>query len=122
LYTNNNKPYGGNLKKQAPLFLLEQHFSKYFIGSLWGSIDATWQIGGETSLDGKKNDDAINQFGAGATVGYDFFDALTLMAGYGRLWFTGDNGQMWKLGAIVAIPSKSDMKMYKAAQKTKQAN
>jgi hypothetical protein len=115
-YTQNNDNFWNTTKSQSPMFFLEQHVSKYFTKDFWLSLDINYQYGGRTKINDFENNDLINQFGTGATVGYSVIDGLTIMASYGKVWFSEDNGRMFRGGMSLTIPSKKDREALKALQ------
>ncbi len=117
-FGDNTQPFEGDVKTQKPLLWIEQHFSKNFSNIFWASIDMGYQYGGATSLDGSSYDNAINQFAAGGTIGYSPFPSipLSLQGSFGRIWFNDSSGHMFRLGANMAIPSKSDREKLKATK------
>jgi hypothetical protein len=54
---------------QDPVFLLEGHFSQNVNKKLWLSADAYWDLGGETTLDGVAQDNALNTVRLGVGMG-----------------------------------------------------
>ncbi len=115
-YGDNTKPLVGDIKTQKPLLWIEQHFSKNFASNFWASVDMGYQYGAKTAIDGISDDNNINQFGAGGTVGYTPFASipLTIQGSFGRIWFNDSSGNMIRFGANVSIPSKSDREKLKA--------
>lgn len=68
---------GASSLTQKPLVVLEGHASRNLIPSLWASIDAYYDVGGETSIDGVEQRNAA--------------DTLRLGVGMGlRIWSGGD--------------------------------
>ncbi len=117
-FGSNSKPFVGDVKTQDPLLWLEQHFSKNFSRNFWASINMGYQYGAKTYIDGESLDTKINQFAAGATIGYSLTSIpLALQANYGRIWFNDSSGNVIKFGANISIPSKSDREKLKAIEK-----
>jgi len=78
------------------------HLSQNLTQKLWASLDLRYQHGGETTTDGLRDGNKINQWGGGASVGYTFSRAWSGFLGYGRI-FGGDdhaNGEMWRARLI----------------------
>lgn len=115
-YGDNSKPLVGDVKTQKPLLWIEQHLSKNFASNFWVSVDVGYQYGGKTYVDGSSLDNKINQLAAGGTVGYSPFASmpLSLQGSFGRIWFNDSSGHMFRLGANIAIPSKTDREKLKA--------
>ncbi|MHA7941929.1 transporter [Formosa sp. 3Alg 14/1] len=111
LYTNNNNPFAGETKRQTPLFVLNQHVSKYFMPKLWGSVDLGYQYGGVSQIDDLPKGERINQLAGGVSLGYSVTSAIKIQSSYGRIWFNESNGHMFRFLATMTIPSKSDREM-----------
>ena len=107
-YTANNDPYKAGQKKQAALFVTESHLTNYFTKKLWASFDARYQVGGRSETDGIKAAEQINELGMGVSVGYTVLEPLILYASYGTV-VGKDNGHMFRISAILVIPSKKDI-------------
>jgi hypothetical protein len=54
---------------QDPVYLLEAHVSRNINKRLWLSADAYWDWGGETTLNGIEQDDAVNTVRLGVGMG-----------------------------------------------------
>jgi hypothetical protein len=77
--TNDN--YVGQTLKTDPMFQLDAHVTRDFTEHLWGSLDAAWYNGGQTSINGVPGK-GLNNFGVGFTLGYQVNDNLNLTFGY----------------------------------------
>jgi hypothetical protein len=71
----------GQTLSTDPMFQVEAHVTRDFTEHFWGSLDATYMGGGESSVDGVSGD-ALNNLGVGFTVGYQINDNLSFTAGY----------------------------------------
>ncbi len=91
VFTDNDDPYGADLREQDPLFTLESHLSHNFTAKFWGSLDLRYQSGGETITDGVPDDNRMHQFGAGLSLGYALTPAWMLQATYGEIVAADDN-------------------------------
>lgn len=67
---------GGLTLEQAPLFLAEAHLTHDLTDGLFLSLDSWLQLGGETTLDGVKQEDAQEAGFLGITVGYMLNEAV----------------------------------------------
>ena len=56
-FTDNNDFWGGNKREQDPLSALQAHVVHTFKNSIWGSVSAGYDWGGETTVNGIKKDD-----------------------------------------------------------------
>jgi hypothetical protein len=77
--TNDN--YVGQTLQTDPMFQLDAHLTRDFTPHIWGSLDATWYKGGQSSINGVPGK-KLNNFGAGLTFGYQINDNLNLTFGY----------------------------------------
>ena len=56
-YTDNNDFFGGKTLSQAPLYSLQGHLIYGFRSGIWASVDATYFVGGRTTVNGVLNSD-----------------------------------------------------------------
>jgi hypothetical protein len=80
-FFSDNDDYVGQTLSTDPMFQVEAHVTRDFTEHFWGSLDATWMTGGESSVNGVAGD-ALNNLGIGLTLGYQINDNLSLTAGY----------------------------------------
>ncbi len=76
-----NDDYVGQTLKTDPMFQLDAHLTRDFTEHFWGSLDAAWYNGGQSTINGipgKK----LNNLGFGLTLGYQLNDNLNLTMGY----------------------------------------
>ncbi len=90
-FTDNNDPFGADVREQDLLFSLESHLSHNFTPKFWGSVDLRYQNGGETTTDGLPDDNRMGQLGAGLSLGYSLTPAWMLQATYGEIVADSDN-------------------------------
>jgi hypothetical protein len=77
-YGDNTDPFGAaSSTGQEPLGIVEAHITRNFSRAVWGSLDAVYLYGGETSTDGVGNNDTQRSLGLGATA----FVALSQTSG-----------------------------------------
>jgi len=76
-----NSDFLGRRLHTEPMFQVEGHLTRDLAKDLWASLDLTWVTGGRASLDGVEGE-ALNNLGAGFTLGYHINDNLQLTAGY----------------------------------------
>jgi len=84
LFSDNTDYYAtqtGQTLSTDPMFQVEAHLTRDFTEHFWGSVDATYMGGGESSVNGVSGD-ALNNLGVGFTLGYQINDNLSLTAGY----------------------------------------
>ncbi|MBI5507055.1 MAG: transporter [Deltaproteobacteria bacterium] len=66
-YTDNEEFFGGHRREQDPLYAVQTHFIYSLPAGAWAAFDATWYGGGQTTVDGKTNDDRQSSTRLGAT-------------------------------------------------------
>ncbi len=66
-YTDNEEFFGDHTREQDPLYAVQTHFIYSLPAGAWAAFDATWYGGGQTTLDGKTNDDRQSSTRLGAT-------------------------------------------------------
>jgi hypothetical protein len=90
---NNEPPRGTFAKKieQDMLFSLESHISHNFNPKFWVFANLLYRLGGQTTSDGREDDNAQNMLGGGAGIGYQFLPYLGGYADYGGILAGGPN-------------------------------
>jgi outer membrane protein assembly factor BamA len=63
------------------MFQLDAHLTRDFTEHFWGSLDAAWYAGGQSSINGVGGKN-LNNVGLGLTLGYNINDNLNLTFGY----------------------------------------
>jgi hypothetical protein len=76
-----NGNYVGQTLKSDPMFQLDAHLTRDLTERFWGSLDAIYYSGGQASINGVQGK-ALNNFGAGLTLGYQLNDNFNLTFGY----------------------------------------
>lgn len=105
-YTANSDPYGPAEKRtQKPLFVVESHLTQNLTPKFWVGGDLRYQAGGETTTDGRADDNANNHMGGGFEAGYQILRPLSVVAGWGKIFAEGDGsrGTMWRVRLIMAF-------------------
>ena len=74
----NYRVNGAQTLSQKPILRLEEHFSRNVTDALWLSLDAFYNLGGETSIDGLGQDNMANTLRIGAGMGLRLWRAPTL--------------------------------------------
>ena len=77
-----NTDFMGETLSTDPTFQLESHLTRDLTGSLWTSLDATWQTGGKATVGDGEEGDSIDTLGVGFTLGYQVNDNLGFTCGY----------------------------------------
>jgi len=80
-FFSDNNDYVGQTLSTDPMFQVEGHLTRDFTEHFWGSLDATYIAGGESSVNGVGGD-SLNNVGVGLTLGYQINDNLSFTAGY----------------------------------------
>jgi hypothetical protein len=90
---NNEPPRGTFAKKieQDMLFSLESHISHNFNPKFWVFANLLYRLGGQTTSDGREDNNAQNMLGGGAGIGYQFLPYLGGYADYGGILAGGPN-------------------------------
>lgn len=86
-FTNNNNYLVGGAQtlSQKPLLRLEEHLSRNVTDALWVSLDAFYNVGGETSIDGFGQDNMANTLRVGAGLGLRLWRGADLGLNYERV-------------------------------------
>lgn len=79
--------------EQDAMFKLEAHVTHDFNQMFWGSLDALYTIGGETTVDGVAKDNAQRALGAGFTLGAYFSRTTGMNASYEKIIDRNEHGQ-----------------------------
>ncbi len=101
-YGDNDDPFGANVRKQEPLFVLETHLTHNFTPRLWTGIGLRYQHGGETTTDGINDDNQVRQLGGDLELGYQFTQSFSGFVTYGEIieQQDGSEGEMFRFRAI----------------------
>lgn len=90
---NDEAPGSANKLEQDPVFRLEAHLTHDFNPMFWGSVDALFTTGGETSLDGVDQENTQDSLQAGLTLGAYFSKSTGVYATYGKVVKHNNNSQ-----------------------------
>jgi Putative MetA-pathway of phenol degradation len=87
LFTDNNnyRVNGAQTLSQKPILRLEEHVSRNVTDALWLSLDAFYNVGGETSIDGLGQDNMANTLRVGAGMGMRLWRGADLGLNYERV-------------------------------------
>ena len=115
LYTDNNDFFGGKTLSQAPLYSLQGHLIYGFRSGIWASLDATYFVGGRTTVNGVLNSDLQQNWRVGGTLAFpgepgEFDQALRQQRGVGthRRQLRPDRRSVAiPLGWRIVMPSRS---------------
>lgn len=67
-FTKNDDYYGGGSLEQDPVYTSQAHITYSFGGGIWAALDATYDFGGRTTVNGVQNDNAMENSRFGATL------------------------------------------------------
>ncbi len=70
IFSDNNNFFGGQTKKQEPIFALQTHLIKRFNSKVWASLSASYGIGGESIVSGVSNADLRTNVLSSAAFGF----------------------------------------------------
>ena len=82
---DNYRVNGAQTLSQKPILRLEEHLSRNVTDALWLSLDAFYNLGGETSIDGFGQDNMANTLRIGAGLGLRLWRGADLGANYERV-------------------------------------
>ena len=87
LFTDNNnyRVNGAQTLSQKPILRLEEHVSRNVTDALWLSLDAFYNVGGETSIDGLGQDNMTNTLRVGVGMGLRLWRGADLGLNYERV-------------------------------------
>ena len=71
--------------EQAPLYKLEAHVTHDFTMMFWGSLDALYIAGGETTVLGLEKDNSQRSLGLGVSLGAFFSKTMGMTLSYGEI-------------------------------------
>ncbi len=93
VYTDNDDFYGGQTRAQEPLYSAQGHAIYTFRPGIWGSLDATYFVGGRTTINGELNRDLQQNWRLGGTLALPINarNSIKLNASSGVLARTGNN-------------------------------
>jgi len=69
-YTDNDDFFGGNTLAQDPLYSMQGHVIYGFRSGIWASFDATYFVGGRTTVNGVLNSDLQQNWRLGGTLAF----------------------------------------------------
>ena len=94
LFTRNTDFYGGSTRAQDPIVLVQAHAIYSFSQSgVWSSLDATYFMGGRTTLNGVRGNDLQQNWRIGGTLAFpvDIHNSIKLYASSGVSDRTGNS-------------------------------
>jgi len=89
IFGDNEDAYGpASVASIAPIFGVEGHVTRNFGNSLWAGLDAFYETGGETSVDGVPLGDGLETVALGATLGLVLTPAVAMRLSYRELVYS----------------------------------
>ena len=82
---DNYRVNGAQTLSQKPILRLEEHVSRNVTDALWLSLDAFYNVGGETSIDGLGQDNMANTLRVGVGIGLRLWRGADLGLNYERV-------------------------------------
>ncbi len=101
LFTTNRSFYPGTaVRTQDPMGTFQGHLSYNFRRQLWAAIDATYYVGGQTTIEGIGKDDRLNNARIGATFAFPVGrrHSVKLAVGRGAIIRFGANFTTFSVG------------------------
>ncbi len=92
IFGDNEDPFGATKLEQEPLFKLEDHLTRNLNQALWLSIDALYEVGGDTTTDGVSDDNSQRSFNLGGTVGINLRRGFSGQISYGKTISSNTSG------------------------------
>ncbi len=91
-FGDNDDPRGASTTSQDALLRIEAHLTRNVHKAVWVSLDGQYVHGGETSTDGRSNDDAQRAFELGGTINVSFSLRASVKLSYGEVVSRNDEG------------------------------
>ncbi len=91
-FGDNDDPRGASSTSQDALLRIEAHLTRNVHKAVWVSLDGQYVYGGETSTDGRSNDDTQRAFELGGTVNVSFSLRASVKLSYGEVVSRNDEG------------------------------
>jgi hypothetical protein len=84
MFTENNDFFGGNTRKQDPIYSYQTHIGYNFRPGLWLAADGTYYTGGETTLNGVAKHDLQENSRYGMTLSVPFAQGWSTKLAWSR--------------------------------------
>ncbi len=104
LFGKNDDPFGANVSKQKPLYIVEGHLTRGFTRNFWASLDVLWRRGGEMKIDGVGRDNSQQALSLGATGTLALSKSASLRLSYGSVIDRNEHGPNgWIMRSIIGF-------------------
>ena len=92
-YTDNDDFNGGKTRSQDNIYTAQAHLIRSFASGIWGSVSATYFMGGRTTIDGERANDLQQNWRLGGTLSFpvDRHNSVKLYASSGVSDRTGND-------------------------------
>lgn len=99
-FTKNDDYFGGNTLEQDPIYTSQAHLTYDFGRGVWGALDAVYDYGGRTTVNGVRGNDVQSNSRGGATLALPVNknNSIKLYASTGASTRTGSD---YDLGGII---------------------
>ncbi len=96
-YTDNADFYGDTTRSQTPIYSIQGHVIHSFRHGIWASLDATYYVGGRTTINGLERNDLQQNWRMGATLALPINarNSFKLNASDGVTARTGDSYRLY---------------------------
>lgn len=101
-YGDNTAPRGADTTSQEPMLRLEAHLTRNVHKAVWVSLDGLLIYGGETSTDGRDNDNKQRALELGTTVNVSFSPTASIKLSYGEVVSRNDEGPDGWMARVIA--------------------
>lgn len=91
-YGTNNDPFGAQRSGKNALFSVEAHLTHNLSRRVWVSADMLYRLGGETSTDGRSDDNGMHGWSAGLSAALPFVSRTSLIFTYQHVIERSDSG------------------------------
>jgi hypothetical protein len=82
VFTNNNNFFGGVTRRQEPIFATQAHLIKRFSPKTWGSLSASYGLGGQSEINGVSSSDFRTNLLSALSVGTKLTKMTSLKFAY----------------------------------------
>ena len=95
-FTRNTDFYDGGTREQDPIYSTQWHMIYSFSNGVWSSLDATYFVGGRTTINGVRGNDLQQNWRIGGTLAFpvDIHNSIKLYASSGVSDRTGNSFDM----------------------------
>jgi hypothetical protein len=98
-FTNNDDFFGGKTLEQDPIYSVQGHLIHAFFPAFWAALDATYYVGGRTTIDGVKGQQPENvRLGVTAALSLNRHQSIKLYGSTGVYHRTDNN--FWAVGIL----------------------